>query len=275
MDRAERNRKLGAMSIIAGAALILAAASLTIFNLWDESRAKKSAETVLGEILDAMEAEDKPTAAPVPEAATEGVTGGTLYTPPPPIPTGAPLSGWSRKAQMPSVRAENEDFVGVLEIPKLSLALPVGDTWSYPRLRKTPCRYTGGTYTSDMVIAGHNYNSHFGRLKELQPNDEVFFTDMDGNRFDYLVSETETLAPTAIDEMTQVDGWALTLFTCTLGGRSRVTVRCKSAEERETQLEGEQEYTEGTENSALPAQVDGENEAAASDGLGEAAPSDG
>jgi sortase A len=39
------------------------------------------------------------------------------------------------------------------------------------------------------------------------------------------VAEVETLEPTAVEEMTN-SGYALTLFTCTYGGQSRVTVRC-------------------------------------------------
>ena len=56
---------------------------------------------------------------------------------------------------------------------------------------------------------------------------------MDGNRFAYQVVVRETLEPTAIDEMqSEEDGaWDLTLFTCTIGGQSRVTVRCVQVEE--------------------------------------------
>ena len=35
--------------------------------------------------------------------------------------------------------------------------------------------------------------------------------------------------PTSVQEMTDGD-WDLTLFTCTVGGKSRVTVRCVLAE---------------------------------------------
>ena len=53
----------------------------------------------------------------------------------------------------------------------------------------------------------------------------VTFTDVDGNLFTYAVSQLEELPGTAIEQMDAGD-WDLTLFTCTLGGRSRVTVRC-------------------------------------------------
>ncbi|MGN0969549.1 MAG: sortase, partial [Evtepia sp.] len=53
----------------------------------------------------------------------------------------------------------------------------------------------------------------------------VLFTDADGNQFRYTVAQVETLAKTAVEEMAAGD-WDLTLFTCTLGGQTRVTVRC-------------------------------------------------
>ena len=55
--------------------------------------------------------------------------------------------------------------------------------------------------------------------------DEITFTDVDGNMFGYEVIELETLSPFAIEEMTG-GNWDLTLFTCTVGGQYRVTVRC-------------------------------------------------
>ena len=68
-------------------------------------------------------------------------------------------------------------------------------------------------------------NRHFGLIKNLHYGDDVTFTDMDGNTFRYQVIEVETLKPLAVEEMKTGD-WDLTLFTCTLGGATRVTVRC-------------------------------------------------
>ena len=41
--------------------------------------------------------------------------------------------------------------------------------------------------------------------------------------------EIETLKPRAIEEMDSGE-WDLTLFTCTIGGSYRVTVRCEKTE---------------------------------------------
>ena len=79
--------------------------------------------------------------------------------------------------------------------------------------------------TNDLVIAAHNYDRHFGRLKTLQGGESVTFTDMDGIVTSYEVEKVETLKPTAVDEVQNSD-YDLVLYTCTLGGKTRVTVFC-------------------------------------------------
>ena len=54
---------------------------------------------------------------------------------------------------------------------------------------------------------------------------DVTITDVDGHIFAYEVISLESLMPTAVEEMESGD-WDLTLFTCTVGGRTRVVVRC-------------------------------------------------
>jgi len=128
--------------------------------------------------------------------------------------------------EMPVQEIDGVEYIGTLRIPALDLDLPVISQWSYPRLKKAPCRYQGSAYLDDLVIAAHNYQSHFGNLKKLLPGDAVRFTDVVGNVFYYEVVELETLAPGDLEEMEAGD-WDLTLFTCTVGGASRVTIRCQ------------------------------------------------
>lgn len=130
---------------------------------------------------------------------------------------------------MPVVTVGGYDYIGWLTLPTLGLELPVMSEWSYARLKIAPCRYTGSAYSGDMVLAAHNFSSHFGRLSELSPGDEVLFTDVEGNVFRYEVADAEILQPTAVEEMTAGE-WPLTLFTCTYGGRTRLTIRCAAAE---------------------------------------------
>lgn len=127
--------------------------------------------------------------------------------------------------EMPVEIIDGNSYIGVLQIPSFDLELPVLSSWSYPNLKIAPCRYEGSAYLKNLIIAAHNYNSHFGRLKDLAPGDKIYFSDMDLNLFTYEVVEVESLPPTAIEEMSS-GNWDLTLFTCTVGGAARVTVRC-------------------------------------------------
>lgn len=131
--------------------------------------------------------------------------------------------------EMPVRQIDGREYIGVLDIPALSLTLPVLKEWDYPGLNVAPCRYAGSAYTDGFVIAAHNYDSHFGRIGSLSPGDSVRFTDIDGNVFDYSVAAVETLDPYAAEDM-KSDAWSLSLFTCTLGGQYRVTVRCDRTE---------------------------------------------
>lgn len=192
-------RRIGTGFMILGTALILAALSLFLWNRWEDSRAGVSVDAVLPQLLEQIETEEE---APADPYGTE----------------------------MPEAEVDGYEYIGYLSIPALGLELPVMSSWSYPQLRIAPCRYYGSVETEDLVIAAHNYSRHFGNIKTLAPGDEVYFTEMDGTVTAYEVAETDTLNPTAVEEMTD-GGWSLTLFTCTYGGQSRVTVRCSLAEE--------------------------------------------
>ena len=184
--------------IFTGLLLIAAALFLTGYNLFDQMRAQRSAAQAAAQLAERL---PQTTKTDVPDY---------LLTP---------------EMEMPVETIDGVDYVGVLRIPALALELPVINQWSYPLLKIAPCRYSGSAYQNNLVLCAHNYASHFGNLKNLHIGDAVTFTDMDGNLFTYQVAELETLPPQATEEMENGD-WDLTLFTCTVGGQSRVTVRC-------------------------------------------------
>ncbi len=147
------------------------------------------------------------------------------------------LIGWAMQAiiQIPSLRKKGYHYKpdfhfkdeGLKKIGKLML--PVMAEWDYTRLRTAPCRYAGTTFGDDLVILAHNYKRHFGQLSELKVGDAVTFTDMDGVVTNYEVVALDVLSATAVEEMVAGE-YDLTLFTCTYGGKSRVTLRCDRAE---------------------------------------------
>ena len=126
---------------------------------------------------------------------------------------------------MPVKEINGHEYIGFVSIPSLELELPVMSDWTYPQLQIAPCRYSGSLYSDDLVIMAHNYPKHFGKLFDLRFGDILLFTDMDGESVTYEVAALDILESGAIEEMTAGD-FDLTLFTCTYGGQSRVTVRC-------------------------------------------------
>ena len=126
-----------------------------------------------------------------------------------------------------TVEIDGSLYDGILSIPAIELEMAVYDTWNDNYLRKSICRYYGSTYTNDLVIAGHNYRSGFGKLKKLNPGDDVFFTGVDGTVTSYVVKQVEVLDGTDISGMLS-GGWDLSLYTCTYGGQARLTVRCEA-----------------------------------------------
>ncbi len=195
--------KLRYVFIAVGVALLIGAIGLTVYNMWDDARAQKSAENVLAEL------EKK-----IPDSVD-----------------GTPDYKLNPDMEMPTEKIDGEEYIGTLSIPTLGLELPVMSEWNYDRLMIAPCRYTGSVYKNNMIIAAHNYTHHFGRLKKLSIGDPIKFKDVDGNIFEYSVTALEILQPTAVDEM-EKDNQGLTLFTCTIGGRTRVTVRCEAVNQK-------------------------------------------
>lgn len=128
---------------------------------------------------------------------------------------------------MPVVDVDGRSFVGTVQIPALSLLLPIQDEWSNDNAKVSVCRYRGSVYDNDLIVCGHNYPEHFGNLNQLKTGDEIIVTDMNGRSYYFSVSNIETLGAYDTEEM-EAGEWDFTMFTCTIGGSNRVTVRCEA-----------------------------------------------
>lgn len=201
-------KKMGIVFVILGAVLMMSSLLLFLNNEAIDANAGKES----GEVLTQIKAEEL--IVPENTVSTES-TGETepLGEPEPidPTMTVKVINGYG--------------YIGYLTIPKLELELPVMDDWDYDRLNIAPCRHFGSTKTDDLVIAAHNYDTHFGRLKTLEIGDQVSFTDMDGVVSNYQIVRTGTLHPDAVDAV-QYSENHLVLYTCTYGGEERVAVFC-------------------------------------------------
>lgn len=199
-------RKAGKLLMTIGLLLIAAAFLLMVYNIWESKKAENMSEEILNQIKDGQD---------------ENVSSDDADE--------KPLYEIYPDMEMPVLTIDGVDYIGILTVPSLGLELPVAGNWSYPNLRRSPCRYKGSAYSNDMIIAGHNYSRHFGGLKNLAIGEEISFRDVDGHIFQYQVDDIETIPGTAVEDM-DAGEWDMTLFTCTYGGKSRVTIRCRKLE---------------------------------------------
>ena len=193
------NKRFGLLLMLFGALLMTASMVLYLHNVREDREAGERAQQVVEQM--------KPSPTPIPMVEVSP-------TPKPP------------KTTMPVVEIDGNGYIGYVAIPTLEIELPVMSDWSYEKLRVAPCRHAGATFSEDLVIAAHNYDQHFGGLKNLQIGDSVTFTDMDGDVFSYQVALVETVAPTAVEQVLESE-YALVLYTCTYGGKTRVAVFCE------------------------------------------------
>ena len=200
--------KLGITCMVLGAAMILAALALFLYNESEAAAADEAAADRLAQIVDTIDQRQESGEAQHDDTSNIPLE---FLTP--------------EDLEMTEVEINGYGYIGYITIPKLELELPVMADWDYPRLKIAPCRMTGTVRGEDLVLMAHNYNRHFGRLSQLRIGDNVIFTDMDGVVTVYEVVGQDILAPTAVEEMISGD-FDLTLFTCTYGGKSRVTVYC-------------------------------------------------
>lgn len=207
-------KKIGIILVTIGVVLFLSALLLFLYNKNEDRRVGQQTELLMDKIQSAIAEERTPTAKPT-DIDEETKTEETATSEPQEvIPT-----------EMPVVVIDGYGYIGYLSVPDLDLELPVMAEWDYSRLKVAPCRQFGSTRTDDLVIAAHNYKTHFGRLSSLDEGAEIIFTDMDGLKTQYSLKRVNTLAPNAVDAV-QNSGYDLVLYTCTPGGATRVTVFC-------------------------------------------------
>lgn len=187
-------KKIAVTFMVTGLLLLFASASILVFNTLENKNAEENADLLVHSIIDIVnqvQPEEKD-----------------------PFDT-----------EMKTETIDGNEYIGYLEIPDLNLYLPVMADWDYEKLKISPCRYYGSTKTDNLVIAAHNYKSHFGYLGNLRIDEIIAFTDMEGQKTVYRVNSVELLQPTDVEKVKDT-GDDLILYTCTYGGAQRITVRC-------------------------------------------------
>ena len=213
-------RKLGVCCLVLGICCILCAVGFVLYNKSQSSRAADASEQLLVDVQEQIIASVQNS---VEESVSPDVESLDAKEPPLEDPAAA------APKEMLTAKVDGYDCIGVLTIPVLELELPVLTDWSYEKFKLAPCLYYGSYYEPDFVIAAHNYQSHFGKLSQLQQGDLILFTDISGTVHCYEVILLETLPGLATAEMI-TSGFDLSLYTCTASGSNRTTVRCQAVE---------------------------------------------
>ena len=202
--------KKGSILISLGIISLLAALAIFAYNQYEDYSAYNSSLEALNEIADAKKEIEKVSVSLNSEADNQfRIEDYKLYP----------------EMVLAEVEIDGHYYVGTITIPSINVELPVLSEFTYPNLKLSPCRFVGTPYQKDMIICAHNYKKHFGGLKNVKIGDTVIFTDMELNEFIYEVTEIETLYTRDLDLLLDGD-WDLTVFTCTIGGKQRVVLRC-------------------------------------------------
>lgn len=125
-----------------------------------------------------------------------------------PDPQNAPLEE-RRDNTMSVLPVEGKNFLGILEMPRYGSSLPVCADWG--EVSQYPCRLSGSVYDRTIQIGGTSQKGQYDFYREISVGDAVFFTDMEGNRFSYQVTDIR-YAQHADQETLHQQEAALTLF---------------------------------------------------------------
>lgn len=205
-ESGNKKKRKGMLLMSVGPLMIVGGMGILLYNNWDNDRAAKAAQEVLVQIEQNAEKAEKAKSGIVLEEKEE------------------------IDLTMSTIEVDGFTYIGEVAIPAIDISLPVMNSVTGEGLKIAPGRYEGNYKENSLIIAAHNYQRHFGNIKYLTPGDQVVFLDVDGTEYFYEVAEIETVGGTKVSAMSEGD-WDLTLFTCTYGGRNRVTVRCNLQEE--------------------------------------------
>ena len=90
---------------------------------------------------------------------------------------------------MPSLNVHGNNFIAILELPANNASFPVGAAWA--DMNAYPCLYTGSAYDGSLIIGTSNQRGQFEFVKEISVGDNLYVTDMTGERFSYEVADIQ------------------------------------------------------------------------------------
>ena len=240
------SRRISQILIISGAALLVAACGIFIYNQIFDYNAGRQSQDLLDSMMEEFEWDLPPLSEMVftpSQNPSESVTDNPEdAAPETPTPTPTPMPEPSPETEPPDEEDEPPSgdqapstapsipvytTLGILSIPKLNVRLPVISESTDANLRISVCRLSGLANNKPirLVIVGHNISSHFKGLDTFQPGDQIAFTDKEGVTYYYGAVELLDLYQTDGADVLAADGWDITLITCKTDNTWRTVVR--------------------------------------------------
>ncbi len=128
-----------------------------------------------------------------------------------------------RDNTMATLSVDETNFVGILEMPSYDAALPVCADWG--EVSQYPCRFGGSIYDGSLCIGTTSQSGQYDFYREISVGDLVYFTDMEGNRYTFTVTNLR-YAKHADRESLQSGESALTVFVKNIYALEYLIVNC-------------------------------------------------
>ena len=126
---------------------------------------------------------------------------------------------------MPVLEINEVDYVALIEIPSMNLALPVADAGNSQKLYRSPARFYGSSYDHSLVIGGADNSYQFSFCDKIEGGTVITITDMTGSQFSYTVGRVDRSKSAESNWLISGD-YDLTLFCRDTYSMEYIAVRC-------------------------------------------------
>ncbi|HJN42459.1 MAG TPA: class D sortase [Anaerolineales bacterium] len=216
-----RGLRLGRLTSRALWFLEVAAVAGLVYLAYDFWQAR---ETINEEVQEVISAENAPTAAPTPMITVLVLPSG--HTPPTDLGGARPNDAEIPENLRPLVQALPAVVIPTpgprqatrIVIPAINVDAPVvqGDGWE--QLRRGVGQHIGTAspgQNGNLVVSAHNdiFGEIFRDLDRLAPGDTITIHTM-GERFNYVITGSDVVEPTAVEVMTSTSAPTATLISC-------------------------------------------------------------
>lgn len=135
--------------------------------------------------------------------------------------------------QIPYIEYEGYQVIGTIQISKINIEYPILIETNEDSLEKSITRVGNGKVNEigNLTLSGHNYldGSMFGKIDQLEKNDEILILDLNGNRITYKIFDIFVTNPNDVSALEPVEEGTreVTLITCTNGNRNRLIIKAR------------------------------------------------